>query len=96
MLPFSTIKKCSVVNKNGTFIGVIKNCVIGLADREIHQVTLCTSGFLGMETKYFILPFSRLYFDDKIEKFVLTMSNAELEARSKIHHLGQLQYFSLN
>lgn len=79
ILSSSSIEGTSVVNRDGQDIGSIKDLMINTNRGSISYAVLSFGGFMGINDKYFAIPFEAFTVDTENERLVLNIDKDKLE-----------------
>ncbi len=81
ILPASSILGDKVLNKVGEHLGSIMDTMLNLKDGRIEYVVIKSGGFMGINQKYFAVPFLALTIDTDRRAFILDQSKTTFETR---------------
>jgi sporulation protein YlmC with PRC-barrel domain len=78
-IPTSRLKRYDVVNKKGQDMGQVQTFVIDMVAGRIAFVVVSFEGFLGINDKWFAMPWELLSWSTDKKKFILDMPQDVLE-----------------
>jgi sporulation protein YlmC with PRC-barrel domain len=78
-IPTNRLKQYDVVNKEGQDMGQVQTFVIDMIAGRIAFVVVSFEGFLGINDKWFAMPWDVLKWSIENKKFILDMSQDALE-----------------
>lgn len=79
ILTASSILGNKVLNKLGEHLGKVMDIMLNLRDGKIEYVVIRTGGFMGINQKYFAVPFLAMTIDTGRHAFILDQSKATFE-----------------
>ena len=68
-----------VLNKSGEDLGKIEDIMLNIDEGNIEYVIIAFGGFIGVNEKYFAIPFALLKVDPDKERFILNQSKETLD-----------------
>ncbi|MBN1191084.1 MAG: YjzC family protein [Dehalococcoidales bacterium] len=77
--PTSRLKRYDVVNANGEDLGQVQTFIVDMVTGRITLVVVAFGGILGLTDKWVAIPFERLVWRPKDNKFLLNVPRQALE-----------------